>query len=48
LPKKIRLIAAAAGALPLYRFVERTVHLDGCVEVDIAYYSAPLGWIGAP
>jgi hypothetical protein len=22
------------------------VHLDGCVEVDAAYYSAPPGWIG--
>jgi hypothetical protein len=24
----------------------RTVHLDGCVEVEAAYYSAPPGWIG--
>jgi hypothetical protein len=22
------------------------VHLDGCVEVEAAYYSAPPGWIG--
>jgi transposase len=29
-----------------YRFGERTVHLDGCVEVEAAYYSAPPGWIG--
>jgi hypothetical protein len=29
-----------------YRFGVRTVHLDGCVEIDAAYYSAPLGWIG--
>jgi hypothetical protein len=29
-----------------YQFGERTVHLDGCVEVDAAYYSAPPGWIG--
>jgi transposase len=29
-----------------YRFGARTVHLDGCVEVDAAYYSAPPGWIG--
>jgi len=28
-----------------YHFGERTVHLDGCVEVDAAYYSAPPGWI---
>lgn len=29
-----------------YRFGDRTVHLDGCVEVDAAYYGAPPGWIG--
>jgi transposase len=29
-----------------YRFGLRTVHLDGCVEVEAAYYSAPPGWIG--
>jgi transposase len=29
-----------------YQFGDRTVHLDGCVEVDAAYYSAPPGWIG--
>jgi transposase len=29
-----------------YLYGERTVHLDGCVEVDAAYYSAPPGWIG--
>jgi len=41
----------ALGPLPLepfryYRFGQRTVHLDGCVEVDAAYYGAPPGWIG--
>jgi hypothetical protein len=41
----------ALGPLPLepfryYRFGDRTVHLDGCVEVEAAYYSAPPGWIG--
>jgi transposase len=41
----------ALGPLPLepfryYRFGVRTVHLDGCVEVDAAYYSTPPGWIG--
>ncbi len=41
----------ALGALPLepfryYRYGTRTVHLDGCVEVEAAYYSAPPGWIG--
>ena len=34
------------GPLPLepfryYRLGERTVHLDGCVEVEAAYYGAP-------
>jgi transposase len=29
-----------------YRFGVRTVHLDGCVEVEAAYYSSPPGWIG--
>lgn len=30
-----------------YSFGERTVHLDGCVEVEGAYYGAPPGLIGA-
>ena len=29
-----------------YQYGRRTVHLDGCVEVASAYYSAPPGWIG--
>lgn len=38
-------------ALPLepfryYQYGDRTVHVDGCVEVDAAYYGAPPGWIG--
>jgi transposase len=37
---------SALGPLPLepfryYRFGVRTVHLDGCVEVEAAYYGAP-------
>lgn len=28
-----------------YQYGERTVHLNGCVEVEAAYYSAPPGWI---
>jgi len=41
----------ALGPLPLepfryYRFGTRTVHLDGCVEVEAAYYGTPPGWIG--
>jgi transposase len=29
-----------------YQYGERVVHLDGCVEVEAAYYGLPLGWIG--
>jgi len=29
-----------------FQYGERTVHLDGCVEVEAAYYGAPPGWIG--
>jgi hypothetical protein len=29
-----------------YRFGERTVNLDGCIEVEAAYYGAPPGWLG--
>jgi transposase len=29
-----------------YQHGERTVHLDGCVEVEAAYYGTPPGWIG--
>lgn len=29
-----------------YQYGERVVHLDGCVEVDAAYYGLPPGWIG--
>ena len=41
----------ALGPLPIepfryYQYGRRTVHLDGCVEVASAYYSAPPGWIG--
>lgn len=41
------------GLLPLplepfryYQHGKRSVHLDGCVEVDAAYYGLPPGWIG--
>ena len=39
------------SALPVepfryYHYGERTVHLDGCIEVEAAYYGAPHGWIG--
>jgi len=29
-----------------YQYGERVVHLDGCVEVEGAYYGLPPGWIG--
>src|SRR5438132_720718 len=29
-----------------YQYGERIVHLDGCVEVEAAYYGAPPRWIG--
>jgi transposase len=29
-----------------YQYGERIVHLDGCVEVEAAYYGASPGWIG--
>ena len=41
----------ALGPLPVepfryYRFGDRTVSLNGCVEVEGAYYGAPPGWLG--
>jgi hypothetical protein len=38
-------------ALPIkpfryYQYGQQTVRLDGCVEVEAAYYGAPPGWIG--
>jgi transposase len=29
-----------------YQHGERMVHLDGCIEVEAAFYSVPPGWIG--
>ena len=29
-----------------YQYGERRVHLDGCIEVEAAYYSVPPGYIG--
>jgi len=29
-----------------YQYGERVVHIDGCIEVEAAYYSVPPGWIG--
>jgi hypothetical protein len=36
----------AAEPFRFYQHGMRTVHLDGCVEVEAAYYGAPPGWIG--
>ncbi|MGO9936237.1 MAG: IS21 family transposase [Terracidiphilus sp.] len=38
--------ALPAEPFRYYLYGERTVHLDGCVEVEAAYYGAPPGWIG--
>jgi hypothetical protein len=40
----------ALAPLPLepfrfYKYGQRTVHLDGCVEVEAAYYSVPPGYV---
>src|SRR5664279_2417922 len=40
------LLALPVEPFRYYQYGERTVHLDGCVEVDAAYYGAPPGWIG--
>ena len=40
------LLALPVEPFRYYQYGERTVHLDGCVEVEAAYYGAPPGWIG--
>jgi transposase len=40
------LLPLPAEPFRYYRFGQRTVHLDGCVEVEGAYYLAPPGHIG--
>ena len=44
--EKPALLALPVEPFRYYQYGERTVHLDGCVEVDAAYYGAPPGWIG--
>ena len=41
-----RLLPLPLEPFRYYQYGKRTVNLDGCVEVDAAYYSAPPGWIG--
>ncbi|MBK6696075.1 MAG: IS21 family transposase [Myxococcales bacterium] len=44
--EKPHLLALPVEPFRYYRYGKRTVHLDGHVEVDGAYYSAPPGTIG--
>jgi transposase len=44
--EKPHLLELPAEPFRYYRFGERTVHLDGFVEVEAAYYGAPPGMIG--
>ena len=40
------LVPLPAEPFRYYQYGERTVHLDGCVEIEAAYYGTPPGWIG--
>jgi len=40
------LLPLPAEPFRYFQYGKRSVHLDGCVEVDAAYYSAPPGWVG--
>lgn len=44
--EKPSLRALPAEPFRYFQFGARTVHLDGCVEVEAAYYGAPPGWMG--
>jgi transposase len=44
--EKPYLLPLPAEPFRYYRFGQRTVHLDGCVEIEGAYYMAPPGHIG--
>jgi transposase len=44
--EKPALLALPVEPFRYYQYGERAVHLDGCVEVEAAYYGAPPGWIG--
>jgi transposase len=44
--EKPHLLPLPAEPFRYYEFGERTVHLDGCVEVEGAYYMAPPGRLG--
>jgi transposase len=44
--EKPALVELPVEPFRVYQFATRKVNLDGCAEVDCAYYSAPPGWIG--
>jgi transposase len=46
--EKAHLLPLPVEPFRYYQYGERVVHLDGCVEVEAAYYSLPPGWIGRP
>src|SRR5262249_37646664 len=48
LEEKPHLLPLPLEPFRYYQYGERVVHLDGCVEVEAAYYSLPPGWIGCP
>ena len=44
--EKPALISLPIEPFRFYQFGQRVVNVDGCVEVEAAYYSAPPGWTG--
>jgi transposase len=44
--EKPHLLPLPIAPFRYYAYGERTVHLDGAVEVEGAYYHAPPGWLG--
>jgi transposase len=44
--EKAHLLPLPLEPFRYYQYGERVAHLDGCVEVEAAYYSSPPGWIG--
>src|SRR5580693_6765284 len=46
LEEKSHLLPLPLEPFRYYQYGDRVVHLDGCVEVEAAYYGLPPGWIG--
>ena len=44
--RKLHLLPLPREPFRYYQYGDRVVHLDGCVEVEAAYYGLPPGWIG--